>query len=113
MMRFPKFAYFRSDKHLRNVASLPCQLCGVHDQTQASHSNQAIHGHGRSIKASDAFTAAICVREHAQIDQGRQMSQDERVARWTLAYHRTVREMLKQELWPLKLAIPDLRGMTK
>lgn len=109
MKRFQKFPYFRSQNHLRNVASLPCQLCGVHGQTQASHSNQSIHGHGRSIKASDEFTAAICVREHAQIDQGRRMTREERVFRWMLAYHRTVRELVARELWPLKVEIPDTR----
>jgi len=39
-----KYPYWRSKEHLRNVASLPCQLCGIHGLTQASHSNSSIHG---------------------------------------------------------------------
>jgi len=45
-----KFVYRRSKTHLQNVASLPCQLCGVDGRTQAAHSNQLIHGKGRGIK---------------------------------------------------------------
>ena len=102
-----KFPYFRSKKHLQNVASLPCQLCFIEEQTQASHSNQSIHGHGRGIKASDEFTAAICVREHAEIDQGRDLSRAERVALWTLAYQGTVRELIRRDMWPASVPTPE------
>jgi hypothetical protein len=39
MIARPKQQYFRSRKHLMNVASLPCQNCYIEGQTQASHSN--------------------------------------------------------------------------
>lgn len=104
-----KFPYFRSKKHLRNVASLPCMHCGLIGSTQASHSNQAHHGKGRSIKASDEFTAALCDRDHREVDQGRTLTRSERVALWTGAYAKTVRELLRRGQWPLDVAIPDLR----
>jgi hypothetical protein len=88
-MMFPKFAYTRSKKRLQAVAALPCQLCFKEGETQASHSNQALHGKGRGIKASDEFTAALCQSCHFEIDQGKDLSARDRDTRWTLAYLRT------------------------
>jgi hypothetical protein len=90
-MLFPKFAYIRNKKHLQTVAALPCQLCFIEGQTQASHSNQSKHGKGRSIKASDEFTAALCQKCHAEIDQGRTLTQTQRESMWDLAYTRTLK----------------------
>lgn len=56
----PKFRYWRSEKYLRWVASQPCCGCGIEGRSQAAHSNQAKHGKGRSIKASDEFTFPLC-----------------------------------------------------
>jgi hypothetical protein len=95
-MMFPKFAYTRSKKHLQAVASLPCQLCFREGQTQASHSNQSKHGKGRSIKASDEFTAALCQPCHAEIDQGRTLTQTQRESMWNLAFERT-KELLNKK----------------
>lgn len=97
---YPKFNYYRSKAHLKNVASLPCMVCGIEGQTQASHSNQAKHGKGRSIKASDAFTAAICVYHHSEIDQGSKMTKAEREQMWQAAHEKTVTKMLELGLWP-------------
>jgi hypothetical protein len=57
---YPKFQYWRSHAYLRWVASLPCIACGIEGFSQAAHSNQAKHGKGRSIKASDEFTFPLC-----------------------------------------------------
>lgn len=107
-MRFPKFQYWRSEKHLRNVASLHCQLCGLHGSTQASHSNSSIHGKGRGIKASDQFTASLCVSCHSMIDQGSQLSREDRSQLWLQAFRSTVRELVRREMWPAKVAIPEI-----
>jgi hypothetical protein len=102
-MMIPKFNYYRSKKHLKNVASLPCQICYVEDRTQASHSNQAVHGKGRSIKASDEFTAAICVEHHYEIDQGSNLTKQQRTDMWNEAYQKTVNRLKSQNLWPKEL----------
>jgi hypothetical protein len=88
-MMFPKFNYVRDKKRLKAVAALPCQLCFKEGETQASHSNQALHGKGRSIKASDEFTAALCQACHYEIDQGSKLSQNGREQAWNLAFERT------------------------
>lgn len=94
-----KFKYWRSRKHLMNVASLPCQICGLDGQTQAAHSNMAVHGKGRGIKASDEFTAALCYACHHDIDAGHKMSKEEKQAAFMMALYKT-RIMLKtRELW--------------
>lgn len=69
---------FRSDKLRRLVASLPCVECGREQHTQAAHSNLSEHGKGRSVKASDAAIMALCVECHAMLDQGSNLTRDER-----------------------------------
>jgi hypothetical protein len=102
-MMIPKFNYYRSTKHLKNVASLPCQNCYIEDQTQAAHSNWAEHGKGRGIKASDEFTAALCQPCHTELDQGAKLSKEQRRMLWDLAYYRTVSRLKGQGLWPDEL----------
>lgn len=92
-MMFPKFIYYRSKAHLKRVAELPCQICGAHG-CQASHSNQAIHGKGRGIKASDEFTAALCPNCHYEIDQGKRLNKEEKLAWWNEAYESTKRALV-------------------
>lgn len=99
----PKFHYFRSKKHLKNVASLPCQVCGLEGSTQAAHSNQAKHGKGRGIKASDEYTAALCFKHHFLIDQGNSLTKEERVEMWEKAHQKTISALIEQDLWPTEL----------
>jgi ferredoxin len=95
----PKFNYFRSKKHLMNVADLPCQNCYIEGQTQAAHSNWAEHGKGRGIKASDEYTAALCQTCHTELDQGSHLSKDQRRQMWNRAYERTKERLKEQNLW--------------
>lgn len=88
-MMFPKFQYMRSKAHLRRVAALPCQICGAGAPSQASHSNQARHGKGRGIKASDEFTAALCPSCHYEIDQGKRLDKNTKIAWWEEAFANT------------------------
>lgn len=99
----PKFSYFRSKKHLMNVADLPCQNCYIEGQTQAAHSNWAEHGKGRGIKASDEFTAALCQSCHAQIDSGARLTKEQRRDLWQMAYQKTVNKLKAGNLWPDEL----------
>lgn len=47
-------------------------ICNANPATTVSaHSNQARHGHGRSIKADDCFIAWVCSACHAELDQGK------------------------------------------
>jgi hypothetical protein len=68
---------YRNAKWLRAVAGLEtCVLCGQYG-VQAAHRNE---GKGMGMKVSDALTAALCASCHAEIDQGRNMTRDERRA---------------------------------
>lgn len=89
-MMFPKTKYLRDKKRLQACRNLPCQHCGAEDGTVvAAHSNEGIHGKGRSIKASDKFVAALCFTCHANLDQGK-MSKQERTQMWHNAYVKTI-----------------------
>lgn len=109
-LKFPKTTYYRSKSHLKNVASLPCQLCGIEGYTQAAHSNWAEHGKGRSIKASDEYVAALCQYCHYEIDQGSTLDKDGRRAHWDAAYRNTVKALVAKDLWPYDLPIPNLEA---
>ena len=102
-MMFPKRVYFRSKTHLKNVALLPCQHCGLEGQTQAAHSNWAEHGKAKAKKASDEYTAALCVKHHFEIDQGAHLSKNERIEIWNNAYKKTVNLLKEKNLWPKEL----------
>jgi hypothetical protein len=103
----PKFDYFRSEAHLRNVAALDCQACGAPGPSQAAHSNKAIHGKGRSIKASDKFTAALCPVCHRMVDESYSLTQAERDRIWYEAFRKTRIELAKNDLWPAGLTEGD------
>jgi len=105
-----KFTYVRSKPLLQACRAIPCQHCGCDDGTVcAAHSNQAQHGKGKSIKASDIFVASLCYRCHSTLDQGAHLSRDERVEMWTAAHRKTVRLLLARGLWPATVAVPDIR----
>jgi ribosomal protein S27AE len=101
----PKFKYFRSKKHLKNVASLACQHCGLEGSTQAAHSNRLIHGKGRGVKASDEYTAALCIRCHFILDQGSKLTKEERVDMWEKAHRKTIERLIELDLWPDEVKI--------
>jgi hypothetical protein len=71
---------------LAYVASHDCFACGIHGFSQAAHSNQARHGKGRGIKASDEFTWPLCCERpghmgcHKMHDLCIDMSREERDA---------------------------------
>lgn len=99
-MMIPKFNYFRSKQHLKNVAELPCQNCYIEGQSQAAHSNWAEHGKGRGIKASDEYTAALCQKCHTELDQGAKLFKEQRQELWTMAWQKTMARLKEQNKWP-------------
>jgi len=102
-----KFNYWRNKQHLKNVASLPCQNCGLEGQTQAAHSNLAIHGKARSLKASDEFTAALCFACHHELDAGNKLDKQQKQELWFRAFRNTWLELLDRNLVVSDLPIPN------
>jgi hypothetical protein len=80
------------------VASLPCQHCGLEGQTQAAHSNMAVHGKGRGIKASDVFAAALCFACHHDLDAGHSLTKDQKQKLFFDALKSTWIELQKRDL---------------
>lgn len=107
-LMFPKTEYIRSHKLLKAVASLRCMHCGTSESVQASHSNWAEHGKGRSLKASDIYTAALCLRCHFEIDQGRDLTKDQRKEMWLNAHRKTVETLVLNREWPAGVPIPNV-----
>src|SRR5260363_373561 len=66
----------RSEKLRHLIATLPCMCCGQEGQNQAAHANFQSFGKWMGIKASDAALMALCVRCHAELDQGQTMMKE-------------------------------------
>lgn len=101
----PKHQYIRSPKLLREVAKLECQSCGSGSNIQAAHTNWG-GGKGRGIKADDNLIAALCQTCHYEIDQGKNLSKEQRQQLWLKAHHRTVRILLDTNKWASDVPIP-------
>jgi hypothetical protein len=106
-MMFPKRTYIRSRALLMQVASLECQHCGKHGETQAAHTNWGF-GKGRGIKADDNMIAALCQTCHAKIDSGSKLSRAERMEMWEKAHLRTVKKLKLHNLWPIDVPLPEI-----
>jgi len=104
---YPKHNYIRSKKHLQKVASLNCQLCGSERWVQAAHSNWG-GGKGRGIKADDNLTAALCMSCHFDIDQGKELTKEQRKDLWIQAHQKTVEKMQAMGIWANDIPIPDV-----
>ena len=101
----PKHTYIRSRALLKNVAQLDCQHCGSGHMVQAAHTNWG-SGKGRGIKADDNQVAALCLKCHYEIDQGKNLSRQERQDLWQNAHQRTVSALVDQGLWPANVPLP-------
>lgn len=95
---------YRNRKLLDMAEGQCCVMCGAQDGTVvAAHSNLSEHGKGMGIKAHDCMVAWLCYRCHAEYDQGRRMSREERRDFILTAICKT-----HQEMW-----IKGLIGVTK
>lgn len=65
---------------------IPGVCIGGMETTVPAHSNQARHGKGMGLKADDKYTVPACFACHAQLDQGRMFSREEKFALWDSAY---------------------------
>lgn len=93
-MKTPKTIY-RSKRWLEAVGRIDCcVLCGKWG-TQVAHRNE---GKGISMKVDDCLTAALCVTCHTDIDNGNQLSRDERRALMDRAIVLTLRELVRRGL---------------
>jgi hypothetical protein len=86
-------ANYRSPVLLKAAEHAPCCMA-CHRRNDGSvvmaHSNQLRDGKGMGIKAHDYRVAALCGKCHVELDQGKNMSWEERVSMWELAHRETV-----------------------
>ena len=80
---------------------LPCywpihHLC--RGAVEAAHSNQQCDGKGMGIKAHDYRIALLCHNAHAELDQGRQYTKDEKRIAWEAAHRRTIGLLFTDEI---------------
>lgn len=81
---------YRSIKWLKAVREIDCcVLCGRYG-VQAAHRNE---GKGVGLKVDDSLTAALCPECHARIDNGKDMSRDERRAEMDRAIVLTIQKL--------------------
>jgi hypothetical protein len=107
-MMFPKHKYVRSKNLLEAARLIPCQHCGIEDGTVcAAHINWG-GGKGRAIKADDNLIASLCHACHSALDQGSDMTKEERQNLWFKAHQRTVLVLLATRKWPDKVPINEI-----
>jgi hypothetical protein len=66
--------------------------CGKsnNDDVVAAHSNQLRDGKGRGLKAHDYRIAYLCYVCHLELDQGKDMSKQERIDMWEEAHRKSI-----------------------
>jgi hypothetical protein len=106
---FQKHNYVRSKKLLKLVAGLDCQACGSGQMVQAAHTNWG-GGKGRGIKADDNLVAALCLKCHFEVDQGKDLTKDERQLMWYLAHNLTIAKLCEQGKWPADIPVPTMEA---
>ena len=94
---------YRNKKLLETVREAPCMNCGIQDGTVvAAHSNWLRDGKGKGIKAHDYRIAALCFRCHSMLDQGKDMSKQERQDFWESAHRDTIGWLFETERLQVK-----------
>ena len=68
----------------------------------AAHSNQQRDGKGTGIKASDAMVASLCSKCHHELDNGKDLSKDERREIWELAHRLTIKHFIENDMLVVK-----------
>ena len=105
----PKRAYVRSKSLMKAYRMIPCQNCGIADGTVCgAHSNWAVHGKGKSVKADDNRAASLCFTCHSQLDQGNGMAEPVKQRMWWRAHVLTVRLLVMECLWPADVPVPPV-----
>jgi hypothetical protein len=70
---------------------------------QAAHTNWG-GGKGRGIKSDDNQVAALCLKCHYEVDQGKDLSKEDRQKMWTDAHKATIKAIGAD--WPVNLPKP-------
>jgi len=87
---------YRNRKLLDACRELPCQHCGISDGTVvAAHSNQLKDGKGRGLKAHDYRVASLCYKCHMELDQGKDLSKQERIDLFEAAHRSTIGKLFE------------------
>ena len=82
---------YRNQKLLEAVREAYCMRCGAQVGTVvAAHSNLLRDGKGRGLKAHDYRIAALCYRCHMNLDQGKDLTKEQRVELWEEAHRETI-----------------------
>ena len=84
---------FRSNKLRDSFRDAPqCFGCGKHNDgtVVGAHANGAHMGKGMGHKAPDYYLAGLCYDCHVRLDQGKDMTRDERRQFWLDAYVKTM-----------------------
>jgi hypothetical protein len=90
---------YRNRPLLNACRELPCQHCGISDGTVvAAHSNQLRDGKGRGLKAHDYRVASLCYKCHMELDQGKDLSKQERTELWEEAHRKTIGQLFERNL---------------
>lgn len=76
------------------VASLPCAHCSAIG-VQVAHSNQLRDGKGRGLKAYPWRVAALCHTCHHELDQGKDLTKQQRREMWDEAHRWTIGELFR------------------
>lgn len=96
-----KSTSYRSKKWLAAVGSIECcVLCGKYG-IQVAHRNE---GKGVGSKADDSLTAAICEECHYEIDNGKNLTREERRQLMDRAIVLTLKELTRRGLLEVKCA---------
>ena len=84
---------FRSNKWLQAVREIDCcVLCGRYG-VQAAHRNE---GKGIGLKVDDSLTAALCPSCHERIDNGKDLSREERRSEMDRAIVLTLQKLTRE-----------------
>lgn len=88
---------YRNNKILQIARHSPCQICGIEDGTiVGAHSNQLRDGKGKGIKAHDYRVAYLCHHCHSQLDQGHELTKQQRIYVWDEAHRKTIGWLFEQ-----------------
>jgi hypothetical protein len=100
MIARPKHKYVRSPALMKAYRTIPCQNCDIDDGTVCgAHSNWG-EGKGMAIKADDSKCASLCFSCHSALDQGSELTKEERQHLWKQAHLKTVKTLKINGSWP-------------
>lgn len=74
-----KHSVYRNPKLLALARGQACVMCDAQDDTIVSaHSNLLEHGKGKGLKSHDGMVSWLCYRCHTKLDQGKDMTREQR-----------------------------------